>query len=313
MKTLYLDGRQHLEVLLDGPALRVRSAGRADGRYPLARVSRVVTLGAVRWQPQALLACFHFQVPIAVLEPSGRFVRIRFPVAAEPGLGRHLGEVLEIARYRRRYDGWLREAERRERADVALHHDVTSRQFRSENVWQAILTRQAGGPCGRVGRHYAYLRGLTMAHAASLLSRIGLPNDAQMWTRQEFRFLNDIVRLEQWRHVDIVSQLIADESGCNRRALTEAFESQAEARERRITSWRQGLLLALLGVWPEVGGHPRAGKPLDPNSEQGSYRYATWYLGDQRRRWAASIHAAGFAAYKRQATQNLAQVRPRGA
>lgn len=57
MRPLYLDGREPLSVSLDGPAICVRGLKRADGRYPLGRISRVMVSGVVQWQTEALVAC----------------------------------------------------------------------------------------------------------------------------------------------------------------------------------------------------------------------------------------------------------------
>lgn len=249
MKVLYLEGRQGVKVLLDGPALRAQSAGRADGRYPLSRLSRIVALGDVVWNPRALLACLHYQVPIAVLDSRGRFVRLRCCVGnGERGLARHLGGLLEIARYQTRYQRWLRRAEHLEREAVAVRYGINDWQH--EGLWTRVNEAQfAQGLRRRPGQYYAYLRGLATAHIASMLSRIGIPADIEMWSKQEYRLLNDLVRLEQWRHVDIVGHCITHGDGrADRRILTKAFESQAAEREQRFAAWRQGLICELLGL-----------------------------------------------------------------
>ncbi len=251
MKAIYLDGRQGIDIMLDGPALRVRSTGRADGRYPLSRISRIVTVGKVRWRPHALLACLHHKVPIAVLDNQGRFIRLRFSVVSgERGLARHIGELLGMPRYQSRYQRWLKMAEMREMESVACRNGLTGCHSNYERLWQIMISEQTAlSPCPRPGKYYAYLRGLAMAHIVSLYSRIGLPAQIGMWSKQEYQLLNDIVRLEQWQHVDIVNRCIScsDERQI-RRALTEAFEAQSTAREQRLAAWRQGLLLELMGV-----------------------------------------------------------------
>jgi hypothetical protein len=68
MKALYLEGSSGLEVGLDGPALRARRPRRADAHYPLARVARVISVGAVQWHPDALLACLREHKPVAMLD-----------------------------------------------------------------------------------------------------------------------------------------------------------------------------------------------------------------------------------------------------
>lgn len=275
MKTLYLDGRQGVEVFLDGPALRVRSSGRADGRYPLSRISRVVTLGEVNWRPHALLACLHARVPIAVLDNRGRFIRLRFPVAVgERGLARHIGELIGIDRYRYRYLRWLRMAEMREIETVVHRYGINARGRDPGRLWQRVIAaRTSALPRCRPGKYYAYLRGLAMAHFVSSFSRVGLPANMEMWSKYEYGFLNDLIRMEQWNHVDIVDRILAVENMRTiRRSLTEAFEAQTVEREKRLAAWRQGLLFDLMGIRinsisPEDIGLSRFDEPLTLVSE----------------------------------------------
>ena len=75
---LYVDGRRGVDIRLDGPALRVLRPARADGQFPLQRISRIVVLGCVRWQPEAVNACLREHKPVVELDAYGRFVRILF-------------------------------------------------------------------------------------------------------------------------------------------------------------------------------------------------------------------------------------------
>jgi len=57
LKPLYLHGPPTLEVVLDGPALRVQTESTAPRLFPLRRLSRVIVSGDVMWELPALLAC----------------------------------------------------------------------------------------------------------------------------------------------------------------------------------------------------------------------------------------------------------------
>lgn len=249
MKALYLDGRRETSVRFDGPALRVQTAGRADGRYPLGRISRIVTIGRVTWHPQALLACFQFGVPLAELDSRGRFVRLRFALAEDAsGLARHLGELIATGRYRGRFERWWRAADRQARAPVLQQYGIRDRGDDGERAWQAAVQAQARMMCCRPGRYHAFLSALAMAHLVSIFARLGLPADPGLWTRPEYRLLQTFLRLERWYQVEAVSRLLGSGNSFDRRALIEMFEREAGAREERITRWRQQLLLALLGI-----------------------------------------------------------------
>ena len=71
MKPLYLRGTEPLTVSLDGPALRVAQPCKADRRYPLRRVSRVVVSNHVSWSTDALLACADEGITVCFLSGDG--------------------------------------------------------------------------------------------------------------------------------------------------------------------------------------------------------------------------------------------------
>ena len=185
MKALYLDGCRGLDVRLDGPALRVRRPGRADGHYPLPRVARVIAVGRVHWQPDALAACMSEHKPVAVLDSQGRFVRVLFRAAGpQYGLARHLGELLGVPRFRTRYEQWLRGAERAEMLAAVGRLRVRCRDLQADHTWQMLCFEQHRRWRIRVGVCYRYLLGLAAAQIASAFLLIGLPRDSQNWDRQ---------------------------------------------------------------------------------------------------------------------------------
>lgn len=252
MKALYLDGRAGLDVRLDGPALRIRRPGRADGQFPLPRIARVIALGTVRWQPEALSACLREQKPLVVLDSQGRFVRVVFCASApQYGLARHLGELLDVPRYLARYERWLRAAERAEMLTAVRRLAIGCHDLQPDNVWQMVCREQHRRWQIRVGGFYRYLLGLAAAQIASAFLLIGLPRDPRSWLRQEYRLFSDLVRLERWRQVLLLEQLLERRAGQPERwELTAAFEGMSDERELRIAAWRQRALLQMMGVRP---------------------------------------------------------------
>ena len=237
-------------MLLDGPALRVKVSGRADGRYPLSRIARIVSCGSVYWRPYALLACLHFGIAIAQLDNTGRFVRLRFPRPGRAyGLARHLGDLLRVSRYRRRYEEWRWAETQLQMGTLAVQYGLPHHKTNPHRFWQRIVALQSARSGLRLGPSYRYLCGLTMAHVATLLSHVGLPVEQDLWSVEEWGFFNDMVQLERWHHPQLVARLINQGAhALNRRGLTHVFEDQAEAREGRIAGWRQCLLLEMMGI-----------------------------------------------------------------
>lgn len=70
-KPLYLQAGAGLRVVLDGRALCVRRPAKAAVLYPLARLARVVSRGAVNWDCEALLGCAEAGVPVVFLYRDG--------------------------------------------------------------------------------------------------------------------------------------------------------------------------------------------------------------------------------------------------
>ena len=250
MKTLYLDGCSGLDVRLDGPALRVRRPGRADAHYPLPRVARVVAVGRVHWQAEALAACLSEHKPLAVLDNQGRFVRALFRAPGpQYGLARHLGELLGVPRFRMRYEQWLRAAEQAEMLATIRQLDIPRRDSQADNTWQIVCFEQRRRWRIRVGRCHRYLLGLAAAQIASAFLLIGLPRDPRNWDRQEYGLFSGMVRLERWRQALLLEQVLSRRAGQPERwELTAAFEGKSDERERRIAAWRQRALLEMMGV-----------------------------------------------------------------
>ena len=261
MKALYLDGRSGADVFLDGPALRVRTPGRADGRYPLARLSRIVMCGAVCLRPQALLACLHCAVPIAVLDNQGRFVRLSFFSASAHGLARHLGELLRVPRYRHRYEAWRQVVEDSEMRRVALQMGLSGHSLQPRALWQKLCRAQTALAGTRIGHVYRTLRGLAMAHVATCFAQLGMPRDPEAWSPEEWRILKDFVSLLEWRHPALVGKLIARGEAIDRRTVAHLFEAGSLEREQHIDAWRQALLLAMLGITVAADPGPWSGIP----------------------------------------------------
>ncbi len=290
MKALYLDGRDGLDVRLDGPALQARRPGRADGRFPLPRVARIIALGAVRWHPDALNACLRENKPLAVLDNQGRFVRVLFrPPANQYGLARHVGELLEVQRFRARYEEWLGMAEQAEMADAVRQLAIDRRSRPPDRTWQIVCFEQYRRWHIPMGSCYRYLLGLAAAQIASAYLQIGLPHNPQSWERQEYRLLFDMVRLERWRLTVLLEKLMEGKAGKpGRRELTAAFEGVSEKRDRRIAGWRRRALVAMMGIRADEDRMVRFEASCD---QQRSFEF---FAGISRQRCAAGSRTGKF-------------------
>jgi hypothetical protein len=101
--------RAHVDV--DGPALRVRAHGRAERRFPLDRVSRVVASTRINWSADALRACLEGAIPIVIVSEKGSPLGSLQPARMRPSrLAEALEELLDYPNWRDIYHCWLRAA-----------------------------------------------------------------------------------------------------------------------------------------------------------------------------------------------------------
>jgi hypothetical protein len=129
-QALYLMTPSACVVDLDGPALSVRRKQRGVARFPLQRVSRVVSAATVEWRPRALGGCLERGIPIVLLDASGKPVGYVQPVnARRSSLDQLLCEWAERSDWHRYCENWLR-AERMR----AMRSWLSDRQARSVEV-----------------------------------------------------------------------------------------------------------------------------------------------------------------------------------
>lgn len=108
-RPLYLCARVKARVDADGAALRVRSSGRCEARYPLYRVSRVIASNRVDWSAAALEACLQSGIPIVIVAGSGVALGLLQPAhPASSRLSEDMDELLDREDWREIYGNWLR-------------------------------------------------------------------------------------------------------------------------------------------------------------------------------------------------------------
>lgn len=126
-RPLYLCTRFKARVDADGPALRVRSAGRAEVRYPLYRVSRVVAGNRVDWSAAALEACLQSGIPIVIVAGSGTPLGSVQPARVSASrFFEDIDELLDRSDWREIYDNWLRATRMRVLSEWRTSREATS-------------------------------------------------------------------------------------------------------------------------------------------------------------------------------------------
>jgi len=189
-KPLYLRGGPGMRVEADGPALRVRRPARAAQWFPLARLARVVSSGAVQWDCEALLLCAETGTPVVFLQRDGSVRGYLFGGAARSRdphdllytrLRARLSRPGGMARYGEWRNAMTRAAVRALGAQLGRRLDDEP-PHRLRQALAETRRRYAGaGPAALIeGR----LRGLLSGLSAELLAEVGL--DATRWTKLDF-------------------------------------------------------------------------------------------------------------------------------
>lgn len=107
-KALYIEARPGMRVSLDGPALRITAPDRAERLFPLARLARVITLGQVDWQTEALLACARAGIPLTFADRGGALVgRLLGPSQGQETLANLFNQLVQRPDWRERYSECL--------------------------------------------------------------------------------------------------------------------------------------------------------------------------------------------------------------
>ena len=176
-KPLFLGPMLHGRVDADGPALRVRAAQRAETRFPLDRVSRIVASARVNWSADALRACLQSGIPIVIVGEDGSPLGSVHPARAQvSSFAAALEELLDWPDWRDTYGCWLRTARMRVLADwrrtrQADGVSVDPRAYQ-ELVKRHIYRRQ---PTPAAHEMQGLWRAAVYALAAATAARWGLP------------------------------------------------------------------------------------------------------------------------------------------
>ncbi|MFO1420647.1 MAG: CRISPR-associated endonuclease Cas1 [Candidatus Competibacteraceae bacterium] len=203
-KPLYLRGGPGMRVDADGPALRVRRPARAAQWFPLARLARVVSSGAVEWDCEALLACAEAGTPVVFVQRDGAVRGYLFGGDARSRdphdllytrLRARLSRPGGMARYGVWRNAMIRAAVRALGAQLGQGLGDQA-PHRLRQALAETRRRYAGpGPAALIeGRLRGWLSGLS----AELLAEVGL--DAARWSRLDFEFdlAGDLAELLGW-------------------------------------------------------------------------------------------------------------------
>ncbi len=230
MTALYLDARDPLQVVLEGPSLLVRGTGQAAARYPLRRVSRVVVSGAVDLETRALLACLQRGLPVVFLDAEGEPLGYCFGRRVrELPLDERLRELVALPDWQPVYENWRAAAERRELLAVVRRFGVRSADLRPASVRAALAAQRASlGAAALVAASERQLRGALSGLAAEVLAAT-VSADLAFARAAGLHLLEDLVAIAEWPLERTLRAVLRHRKASNPRIRVSLFERDAPA------------------------------------------------------------------------------------
>lgn len=202
IKPLYLTGSEGLglRVLLDGPALRVAQKGRADGRYPLVRLSRVVVSGPVEWRTDALLVAIERGITVTFLDENGD--PRAFCLGCNPqaqSLSDRLFDLLDRPDWEPLYANWRDANVRLRILDLGRGLGVSFQDLRARSVraeLEQLLGREA--PPDAVHRGLSLLQGWHHGLTLEQFNRMGLQAGTLPSAQGSLKLTRDCASIVGW-------------------------------------------------------------------------------------------------------------------
>lgn len=256
MKPLYLYAAEPMIVILDGPALRVRRRHRAEGLFPLARVSRVVISGAVEIRTPALTACLARGIPVSFVQRDGTPVGLCIGHRLKrTGISSLLEELFCISQWPELYENWRKAAERQAIRDTlrSLHIEVsdyrprTVRNFTAQTLEKLASTRDIARARAI---HHSALTALVLRTAADF----GVQPEHMVGLQRGFCLRDELCGILEWRLFPVHVRCLRDPDSTHldprrrHRAAIAHFEHNASELQRHcykllssLEYWLQGI------------------------------------------------------------------------
>jgi hypothetical protein len=245
-KPLHLDGRVHpIDVGAAGPALAV-ARGDRHMRFPLARLSRILVRGRVRWDGEALALCLRQRLPVVFLDSRAHPIGAALAMQAQPGaLDELLADLVERPGWRICYENWLRSQRLRillgwRRQRTALGRPLAGKEWK-ELVRAHVYVPELAGPSPAAGACYAL--------ALSVLARAGARSQYRAFDGGVLAPAADLGRLLDLR-VHLQAGTMAQHFDGHDGLRARAFEADAAGHEVFLVALL-GRLRKRVGDWVE--------------------------------------------------------------
>jgi len=199
-RPLYLAPSTDTRVLLDGPALCVQQAERAERLFPLQRLTRVYTNTSVDWSTEALLACAERGIGVLFVESDGNVAaRLLGRPGARDELLHRFTEFMLLPQAPDMYGHWLLGMRRRLAYWACMKLDAPDavRDPRRARQW---LERRAASYAERRGAEHTrqWLRALAYQRTEAHLADLGFGASTELGQSGEPSLARDLAELLNW-------------------------------------------------------------------------------------------------------------------
>ena len=253
MKPCYIQGREGMQIKLDGPALSISSPGQSSVLAPLRRISRVVISGLPECSTSALLACAERGIAVTFLQRDGTIRAHLFGhYRSKNDLFANLRDFLDHPDWPERYQTWLAAAASHARRSLCRKLDLPPDRLSLKQICAALdiqmeqfvnagqrgyLQRRLRGLCANLVNEVLQQAGLNATRSRYLEQRLDLPDD----------FANLLSLSLQLSLLDWLSRQSADKP-INDRDVIAFFERHSQRLERiarHLTCRLHGFLVEL--------------------------------------------------------------------
>lgn len=218
-RALYLGARDKKHVSCTAEALVVRNEQRQTRRYPLARVSRVVSSTVTDWSGSALALCLKSGIGITWMDVAGQALGTCYPAQRHyPPFVTAVELLTETAEGLVRYQHWLRAR----RMDILIRWGKTRTEPIDPALWESTKREWVYGE--HVAAHLpAALRGHCLAWVGAQLAAQGLHPELWGPDAQPIDLDQDLCEL-LWAEMNLGTGCLAD--------AVQAGEASASVFER---------------------------------------------------------------------------------
>lgn len=170
-RALYLMARRRMAVRASAGSLAVFERKGCKARYPLARISRIVSTRHVDWRGEAIMACLADGIGIVFVDGRGAWYGSCAPAVIQPSpMSELLDELVSDSRWPSTFDNFMRHLRSRMLLRwLATHPEMDAAE---EAAWRRCYVYRAEVPIELEFDYRGFVRALVEAHLHARAVRV---------------------------------------------------------------------------------------------------------------------------------------------